>query len=953
MKSRTMAWATITAWAVLALAGKAGAQETVLTGTLTDSTDAVLPGVTVTAVHVESGNNFSAVTDASGVYRIGALRSGLYRVTAELAGFTTATRENVELLLGQRGTLNLKLALSTVRESVTVTGEAPLIDTVQSKLGGNVDPRQMQELPVNGRNWFDLTMLAPGSRVNTQDVQASPALTLGQGIAAQLNVDGQQVTNMLIPSGPGQPRFSRDSIAEFQTISNRFDATQGRSMGVQINAITKSGTNRFSGSSSGYFRSDKFNSADFIVGKVLPYADQQFSETFGGPIKKDRIHFFGSYEYERQPQSFTFNSIYPRFNIPPLTGTNTQWTASGRLDAHFNSNNRLFVRVNNFRADWPYDPARTGGATSHPSNGGYRVQKSRQVVVGQTHVISSSVVNELNGGYSYFEFIQEPLPGLERLPTIRLRGYTIGTQSNVQDILQDNYHVRDQLSFQLGALGRHEFKVGGEYMFVLAKFLDYSASARDPQINATGGPVPANIEALFPVWNDPSTWNIAALSPITLFATQGNGKWSFNDPKNVGAAWVQDDWAVTPRLTLNLGLRYDLSIGALGETFIVPPFLTTTRPSEMLNFQPRVGAAYTLSDQKTVLRGGFGRYVAEISDQPNWYTRLALQTATVTVFNDGRPDFAVNSFNGPVPSVDVLRAYTGRDAAPQGIVSDDLHIPKAWQGSIGLQRQIGDTMSVEADYAYTKTTLETITRNANLSYNPATGVNYPFSDVSKRPYPDYARVIRIYGDGWSSYHGLQTAFTKRLSHRWQASGTYTFSGFWNADGPPPGPCWTVGVFSPCPAGFKVAPDLGGEYTLAAGDQRHRAVFNGIWQLPYDFQLSGLYFYGSGQRLSTAFGADLRDRGFTSGRLLPAGTIAPRNTLVGTPLHRVDLRLVKSIRIYRQFKADGIYEVFNLFNHENDGSFVTVIGNSNYGRPTGNSNVAYQPRIMQLGFRITF
>src|SRR5262245_41717061 len=154
---------------ILAMAATARAQDTTLSGTVTDATDAALPGVTVTALLVDTGNTFVAVTDASGSYRIGAMRPGVYKITAELAGFTTVTRENVQLLVGQAASLALKMTLATVRETVTVTGEAPLISTSRSTLGGNIDPVQMEALPVNGRNWMQLTLLAPGSRANEAD----------------------------------------------------------------------------------------------------------------------------------------------------------------------------------------------------------------------------------------------------------------------------------------------------------------------------------------------------------------------------------------------------------------------------------------------------------------------------------------------------------------------------------------------------------------------------------------------------------------------------------------------------------------------------------------------------------------------------------------------------------------------------------------------------------------
>ena len=248
----------------MALPASGYAQESVLSGIVRDATGAVLPGVTVTAIHEATGNTFEAVTDAVGAYRI-PVRTGTYRVTAALTGFATVTRTGLELLLGQQAVVNFELAVSALQESVTVTGEAPLLDVTGSTLGGNIDPRQMQELPLNGRNWMDLAMLAPGSRQN----QSSGAPTLRQGYA-QINMDGQQVTTNFIGLGDDQPRFSRDAIAEFVLITNRFDATQGRSAGQLVNAITKSGTNVTSGSLSGYFRDDSFNAADHIQGRVLP-----------------------------------------------------------------------------------------------------------------------------------------------------------------------------------------------------------------------------------------------------------------------------------------------------------------------------------------------------------------------------------------------------------------------------------------------------------------------------------------------------------------------------------------------------------------------------------------------------------------------------------------------------------------------------------------------------------
>ena len=246
------------------------AQQATIAGTVTDTSGGVLPGVTITVVHEETGNTFEAVTDGQGQFRI-PVRVGAHRLTASLSGFQTSTRTGLQLLLNQTLCVTLQLGPATLAETVTVTGEAPLVDTKDSTVGANIDPRQVQDLPINGRNWMDLTLLAPGARRN----EGGGLVQNRQGYA-QTNVDGQQITtNYHSTPDSEQAQFSRDAIAEFQVVANRFDATQGRSSGMVVNAITKSGTNAFTGTFGGYFRNDKLNAEDFILQRVLPYSNQQ------------------------------------------------------------------------------------------------------------------------------------------------------------------------------------------------------------------------------------------------------------------------------------------------------------------------------------------------------------------------------------------------------------------------------------------------------------------------------------------------------------------------------------------------------------------------------------------------------------------------------------------------------------------------------------------------------
>jgi hypothetical protein len=184
-----------------------------------------------------------------------------------------------------------------------------------------------------------------------------------------------------------------------------------------------------------------------------------------------------------------------------------------------------------------------------------------------------------------------------------------------------------------------------------------------------------------------------------------------------------------------------------------------------------------------------------------------------------------------------------------------------------------------------------------------TGINYPFTDISRRPFPDWGPIYMNVMGGRSNSHGLQTAFTKRLSNRWQASGTYTLS--WLSDQSAPAVSGTERVL------FAVAPDLGGDYSLAATDQRHHATLNGSWQVGRGFQVSGLYFYGSGQRFVTTCGGDFRQCGQGCDRLRPDRTIVPRNNFVGDPIHRIDLRLQQRVPLGGRVTLDGMLETYNL------------------------------------------
>jgi hypothetical protein len=960
MTSRVVLRSIVVA-AFLAMPAAGYAQEAVLSGTITDSTGAVLPGVALKAVHEASGNSFETVTDQRGVYRI-PVRIGVYQITAELSGFTSVTRNGLQLLVGQTAVINLQMSPGNVTEAVTVTGQSPLLETTTSSLGGNVDPKQVQELPVNGRNWMALSLVAPGSRTNPSATGVAAQIPLpdrnnGEAREFQLNIDGQQVSAD-IGTG-GQPKYSADSIAEFQFISNRFDATMGRSTGVQVNAVTKSGSNQLSGLFRGNFRDSKFNAENPVLHIVEPIKNQQLSTAVGGPLIKDKLHYFGNYEYEREPRTTTFNTPYPAFNVQ-LTGTNNQKKGGLRLDYQLSPQTRLMGKYSR-AAIW--EPIVPGTLQSSPAATGTNREYNKEALIVFTQVLSNRAVNEIKGGEAVFGLENENLTtwsnhwqkanGINTgSPRITFTGFAIGGNQNFprhQD--QWIWNVRDDFTYSYTANGHHDLKLGGEFLHRH----QIQANCRQCMgtINASNGARPANLEALFPDPFNADTWNMAAISPLVRTYSIGVGNFDVHLYSKKIASWAQDDWQLTNNLTLNLGLRYDLELGAFANDVSFPPFQEAGRPADKTNFQPRVGFAYKVNDE-TVVRGGTGLYYGDALGADQSFATGNPQIAVISYANDGRPDFAANPTNGqPLPTYAqaITRFCYANNNAPNCLIRDlqefvgppqFVHLPRTFQSSIGLQRQFDAATALTADYVYSKGSHEKdVVENINLLFDATTGANLNFTSRNNRPYPDWGVVSMNSHLARSSYHALQTGVTRRFSNRWQANATYTLSGLWSADTKPFSGLQQVT--------FATAPDLGGEWGLSADDVRHRGVFNGIWQVGRGFQLSGLHFFAAGIRQNNTYGGDQRNTGVvSSARLRPDGTIVPRNAILAPPQNRTDLRVQQRIRLHGRAAIDGIAEVFNVFNRPNWGIGTVESTTTQYLQ-----HVSAQTRTAQFGFRLTF
>jgi hypothetical protein len=746
----------------------------------------------------------------------------------------------------------------------------------------------------------------------------------------------------------------------------------GRSTGVQVNAVTKSGTNQVRGLFRGNFRNSRFNAENPVLRRIEPIDNQQYSLTAGGPIRQNRFHYFGNFEYEREPRTSIWNTPYRSFNVE-LTGTNNQKKGGVRLDYQLSTKTRLMGKISHGEIFEPF----TAGNQNHPAATGTNEEYNDEFLAQFSQVLSNRALNEVRVGRAVFGLANRNLTtwsnhwqkanGINTgSPRITFTGFTIaGNQFYPRHQDQWVWNVRDDFTYSYTARGRHDLKLGGEFLH------RYQIQANCRQcmgtIDARNGPVPANIEQLFPDPFNADTWNLAAISPLVRTYQIGVGDFNVNLYSKKIATWAQDDWQIADRLTLNLGLRYDLELDVFANNVSFPPFQEAGRPNDRNNLQPRVGLAWQLND-RMVVRGGSGIYYGDALGADQSFATGNAQIAVIQYNNDGRPDFAANPTNGlPLPTYEqaltqfcaspaqaanfaAWRARNFTGAAPcllrsvQEFVGlpEYVHLPRMWRSSIGFQWQLGPTMAVEADYVYSQGRDEKdVVDNINLAFNPATGANFPVAQRALLPFPEWGVVSMNTHLGRSSYHGLQTAFTKRFSHKWQASATYTLSGLWNADTKPFSGLRQVT--------FDTVPDLGGEWSLSADDQRHRAVFNGIWDIGRGVQLSGLHYLGAGIRLGTNYGGDLRQTGATfSGRLRPNGTIVARNSLIAPAQNRTDVRVQWRIPLHGRSSVDLMIDGFNVFDRPN------------YGIGTQESTVAQylqfvtaQTRTVQLGFRLTY
>ncbi|HYM23593.1 MAG TPA: TonB-dependent receptor [Vicinamibacterales bacterium] len=965
------------------------AQEASIIGTVTDETKAVLPGVTITATNNATGAQSTTVSDERGQYRLQQLAPGRYKLQTELPGFGSVVIPDVELLVGQNATVPFVLKVASVTETLTVSAESPLVDTASSQVAGNVDRRQMEAMPLQGRNWMELSKLVKG--VTANDIGNSVG-TGSMDDMWQLNLDGQQITQKVAGSGFGQPRFSREAIAEFQVVTNMFDITQGRSAGMEIQAISKSGTNLMSGSGYGFFRSDSFNAPDPVALKVLPYSNQQLGATFGGPIVKDKVHFFMSYEYEREPgTAFQQGSLFPSSYATSNAYQNGQKSFLARLDDQVSTNDRLSVRG----SYWTWaNPFVVGSGTTPPSESSNQTKNATNILGTWTKVLSGNRMLEIKGGYNGFHWTNAPQDSMQGTPEYRIPGMTIGAPYNYpQTLKQDNWDGRVDFSVHKT---NNDLKMGAEYIHVHDGGPWYIQ--RVGFFNFSQAPPQSVLTAAFPPGTDldPTKWNVALLNP---YVTNSNinftqGDWTIDAPRPTYALWIGDNWRATSNLTLNLGLRWDADPNMASPPGIVQSnilvnnqipasygaYATGTNDfgyksgiRDWKDVAPRAGFTYNVNGQNDlVIRGGSGIYFASPVSNVTFSPQLYSQLVSAQFVFDGRPDFITNPTNG-LTTAQIFSGTVKLPAQTVRSIEAGFRSPYNWQSSIGFQKQINAVTGFDIDITHWTEYRDTRTVDGNLIYNPATGYNLNNGANAVRPNPAYGPVFVFTSDGKRDQTQMASSLTRRMKNHFQAGITWTLMFEMKDNGA---------------VGYGTAPAsnpfdyLNGEWATSLDFQRNTIRTWALAQFPYGINASVSYFYGSGNRfndtIATApFGKTGSNRLNLTGNggaeptiaipsaildrwdgpaTIASGQVIPRDALEGLPLHKVDLHVTKDIALGGHAKAQLIGEVFNLFNHANYGAYNTSLNPANpasFGLPATNAGTAYVSRQAQLGFRLTF
>ena len=988
---------------VLLACASAFAQQTTggITGRIVDQQGAAVPGATVTAKQLATGFTRTEISDAEGLYRIGALPVGVYEVNAELQGFATVSKKDVEVNVAQITAIDFSMKVAALAETVNVTGATPLIQTTASGVGGIVDPKRIETIPLNGRQFANLAATIPGVGLAfhtdpTKSTQYSPQINGGNGRNINYQIDGGDNNDDTV--GGLLQQFPLEAIQEFNFQTQRFKAEYGRSNGGVLNVVTKSGTNSPQGSFFEFFRDKSMNSLSeteklAVVGTSQSatkgdYRRNQFGGSFGGPIEKDKSHFFAAIERTQQDttQVVDTSGLFPdkngTFAVPYRENLVTAKVTTNLSPAQYMS-----VRYGFNNNSQPYGAARN----STFDNWGDSTNKFNSINLNHNWVLSGSKLNEFIFQYADFRnFIASRSSEANQSFPI---GVTIGANQNTpQTTEQKKYQFRDDFSWHVtghGGLG-HDFKVGANFINEPHLYITFNtgkgATFYTHVTNELAGPI----------------------SAVTI----SDGDAAANVPTKQFATYFQDDWRVSDRLTVNVGLRWDIVTGIsdldqsknpnyvlVKNAAIAGKFNSLPGPvaeimnhfakdpqNDRNNYQPRIGAVLDVrGNGKDIVRGGWGIYTDFGYTNSNVLFAAADASGTVfgQVFNVGPVTNGIRKADGTLFRVgDPLSTIASQNQSvgtpPFGQWVDPLlQMPYQIQTNAGWSHELTPDTVVSADFVYSlgrdlNTRPRVNQRTPGSLSNPrrisaAIGTNLNPNANSNRP------AVSV---GKSEYDAMILSLRRRMSHGLDFTVGYVLARALSNIGTAVDQLNSPNIQDPnnpfdAPVQFGPTTDT---------DARHRFNVSASVLLPGGIRVAPVYLWRSalpvalvdGRDLNldgdateiptTAYAVDTFDTSTGRTTFKQLGTCTTVNCGRGMPQQQMNIRVAKVFNLGGRAHVEAIGEVFNLFNTVNPSGFRTRVIVPSTGaadatllQPTSFSGDFRRPeqRVGQLGLRFTF
>ncbi|MDW7760387.1 MAG: TonB-dependent receptor [Acidobacteriota bacterium] len=894
-----------TALVFLALNGFAQATLATVNGKVTDEENLALPGVTINFKNVETGYVFGSMSRDNGTYSISGIEPGRYEAEVKLPGFGTELRKGLTLSVGARLTIDFILKQTALEEEIIVTAGEPMVEISKSEISGVVNRVQIDSLPLLNRNFGDLSILQAGVQIDPTDSSdvRSNALPFGMG---GITVDG--VSNEEMTANSTRTSIPSDAVREFRVMVNQFSAEYGSAAGVLRAASTQSGTNEFRGRASFYYRDEIFDTPNYFVnhdgykGNVISdYEKPDFkhlnpSVFLGGPLVKDKLHFFLSYEG-------AFRETYSQITSPLVPSETvsipeTRHYLFSKLNYQLNENNLFMFRV--VLNDSSIKNAGVGGLNTREMayNSLHNISEG---AMNWTSFLSSSTMNELRVLYAWEnqEFVTSD-PAQADAFSISRPGGMFGKNTQIPKTQwTKRFQVVDNLSI---FTGDHSLKFGFDYSYAPGGG-DIKAYNPGYYIFATNNPFNAA---------DPFTYPQVFVRII--------GDTVFEVPQHIFSLFAQDSWAASDRLTLNFGVRYNYYTMA---DFDLRQF------DFPANISPRFGFSWDpIGDRKTSIRGGVGTFSANLfgntAAQFIYFSQVKMEQLLFPAYPD--PD-GINPFWSLWESILGLPpGFLSNQGGPQSLgtyeLREDMRMPYALQASLGAQREVLTDLSLGVDFVYTRGyKLPTVVDENPVI--PGTG--------GLRQDPSRGSVEVVADTGKSDFKGMYLTLSKRYSQGWSLDLSYTLG--WSKANTE----YMDSVDSYDEDGWER------QYGPTSTDARHTITASGIVDLPFGIQLSGIVFFRSALPWTAYYGFDENRDTLFSDYL-----DYYRNSRRGFSHFWINNRLSKFFSI-GSTRLHLFAEVYNLTNKAN---FINISANQNsprFGEPTR----ALDPRQVQFGVRLDF